>query len=369
MNFFPDVPPLPDPDDEGLPAPAWTGASPHVIPGVVPVAAVIGRSADTAVMLTALQAFPTGLAMRLGVRVRGPVGPFDLTSEICDGPPPRDKDAGWAAGRLKWGFELTDGTRVTNLDRHPWPPEDRRADPTWEPDRPVLSSTGGHGGRRSVDYDYWLWPLPPEGTLRVACEWLHRGVAMTVQDLPAGLIRDAAALARPLWPSDAAGDPSAVPRTDSASLLVRADRERVFAALVDPDALATWLPPGDMTGRFERFDARPGGSYRLVLAYPEGSGGSGKTTSDTDVVEARFVEVDPPHRVRQEVDFVSDEPAFAGTMTMTWELSAASGGTMVEIRAENVPPGISAEDHAAGLRSSLANLAAYVERSPTPPSV
>ena len=37
---------------------------------------------------------------------------------------------------------------------------------------------------------------------------------------------------------------------------------RVWAALVDPGALMAWLPPGGMTGRFERFDARPGGSYR-----------------------------------------------------------------------------------------------------------
>jgi hypothetical protein len=34
----------------------------------------------------------------------------------------------------------------------------------------------------------------------------------------------------------------------------------------------------------------------------------------------------------------------------------------VEIRADDVPDGISAEDHAAGLASSLANLAAYLER-------
>jgi hypothetical protein len=33
----------------------------------------------------------------------------------------------------------------------------------------------------------------------------------------------------------------------------------------------------------------------------------------------------------------------------------------VEIRADHVPDGISAEDHAAGLTSSLANLAACLE--------
>ena len=62
------------------------------------------------------------------------------------------------------------------------------------------------------------------------------------------------------------------------------------------------------------------------------------------------------------MDFVSDDPAYAGTMTMTWEVAAAGAGTRVDIVAEDVPDGISAEDHAAGLASSLTNLAAYVER-------
>jgi uncharacterized protein YndB with AHSA1/START domain len=116
-----------------------------------------------------------------------------------------------------------------------------------------------------------------------------------------------------------------------------------------------------MTGRVERFDARPGGSYRLVLTLTDGSSGSGKSTPDSDVVEARFVEIVPDERVVQAVDFVSDDPAFAGTMTMTWQLSDEDGGTRVDIRADDVPPGISAEDHAMGMRSTLANLAAFLE--------
>ncbi len=136
---------------------------------------------------------------------------------------------------------------------------------------------------------------------------------------------------------------------------------RVWAALVDPEALLAWLPPGGMTARFERFDARPGGSYRMVLTYSDASGAPGKATADSDVVEARFVDIVPGERVVQAVDFVSDDPAYAGTMTMTWEVAAVEAGTRVDIVAEDVPDGISAEDHAAGLSSSLANLADYVE--------
>jgi hypothetical protein len=91
----------------------------------------------------------------------------------------------------------------------------------------------------------------------------------------------------------------------------------------------------------------------------------GKATADTDVVEARFLELVPGVRVVQAVDFVSDDPACAGTMTMTWAVAAVDGGTQVEIRADDVPAGISAGDHAAGLASSLANLAAYVDTGVT----
>jgi uncharacterized protein YndB with AHSA1/START domain len=144
--------------------------------------------------------------------------------------------------------------------------------------------------------------------------------------------------------------------------VVAAPPERVYAAFVDPDALLEWLPPEGMTGRFDRFDARPGGSYRLILTYADASAAAGKATPDSDVVEARFVDLVPGERVVQAVDFVSDDPAYAGTMIMSWELAAVDSGTRVEIRADDVPDGISAEDHAIGLASSLANLAAYVEK-------
>ena len=151
-------------------------------------------------------------------------------------------------------------------------------------------------------------------------------------------------------------------RTDTASRVIAAPRERVYAAFVDPDALLTWLPPKGMTGRFERFDARPGGFYRMVLTYADASTARGKATADSDIVEARFIDLVPGVRIVQEVDFVSDQPGYDGTMTMTWEVATVEAGTRVVIRADNVPEGISAADHAAGLASSLANLAAHLER-------
>jgi uncharacterized protein YndB with AHSA1/START domain len=153
-----------------------------------------------------------------------------------------------------------------------------------------------------------------------------------------------------------------MPRTDRGSRVIAAPRERVWAALVDPAALVVWLAPGQMIGRFERFDARPGGGYRMVLTYPDASGAPGKASADSDIVEARFVDIVPGERVVQAVDFISDDPAYAGTMTMTWQVTTVDAETRVDIVAEDVPDGVSAEDHASGLASSLAKLAAYVEQ-------
>lgn len=152
-----------------------------------------------------------------------------------------------------------------------------------------------------------------------------------------------------------------MPRTDRCARLIAAPVTRVFNALIDRTALETWLAPNGMTAMFERFDPTPGGSYRLILTYADPTGSVGKSSADSDIVEARYVDVVHNDRVVQEVDFVSDDQAFAGTMTMTWAVHAADGGTTVDFVADDVPAGISAEDHVAGLASSLENLARYVE--------
>lgn len=152
-------------------------------------------------------------------------------------------------------------------------------------------------------------------------------------------------------------------RTDTARREIGASPAEVFAALTDPTALAVWLPPSGMSGRFEHFDARPGGSYRMVLAYDDPVV-AGKSGDGVDVVEARFVDIEPGVRVAHAVDFVSDDPSLAGTMTVTWLLTPTPAGTDVEIRADDVPDGISPADHAEGMASSLANLARFVEHDP-----
>jgi len=64
----------------------------------------------------------------------------------------------------------------------------------------VLQGGGGGGGQRSVDRDYWLWPLPPAGQPRVVYQWLDQDIDLNVQDLHAAPFLEAAQRALPAWP-------------------------------------------------------------------------------------------------------------------------------------------------------------------------
>jgi uncharacterized protein YndB with AHSA1/START domain len=149
-----------------------------------------------------------------------------------------------------------------------------------------------------------------------------------------------------------------VSRTDRASRLIKASAARVYQAFVDAEALVRWLPPEGMTGEMLAFDAKPGGGYRMALHYRDGT--PGKTDEHSDVVETRFVALKPGRQIVQTAMFESEDPAFAGTMRMTWTFEATEVGTRVAITCEDVPQGIRKQDHLQGLKSSLANLAAFV---------
>ena len=149
-------------------------------------------------------------------------------------------------------------------------------------------------------------------------------------------------------------------RTDRARRRIAAPADRLFDAWTDPDLLVRWLPPHGMTARVDQLDVRPGGGFRLVLAYDDAAV-AGKSGGNEDSLAARFVAVDPPRHLAFVSTFDSDDPAFQGEMRMDWHFDAEGDATRVRVIASDVPPGISAEDHAEGMTASLDQLAALVE--------
>jgi uncharacterized protein YndB with AHSA1/START domain len=150
-------------------------------------------------------------------------------------------------------------------------------------------------------------------------------------------------------------------RVDIASRLISAPPERIYQAFAEPGALEKWIPPSDMAGEMLHFDFREGGSYCMRLTYNELPQDGGKTSVNSDEVEVRLIKLEKGKEIEQEVTFVSENPAFSGVMRMVWMFQPDDEGTLVTIRAENVPVGISPEDHEVGMNSSLENLAVFVE--------
>lgn len=153
--------------------------------------------------------------------------------------------------------------------------------------------------------------------------------------------------------------------TTSVSKVIKAPRKAVYAAFMDADAVATWLAPGTMKGRVHTFEPREGGEIRMSLTYqdvtdsPDGKGG--KSSSDTDTFTGKFSALVPDEKVVWITEFESEDPDFAGEMTLTWSFVDTDGGTEVTVLCENIPRGIRPEDNEEGSRSSLDKLAAFLE--------
>jgi uncharacterized protein YndB with AHSA1/START domain len=128
------------------------------------------------------------------------------------------------------------------------------------------------------------------------------------------------------------------------STRVNAPREAVYRAFLDPDALATWLPPGSMRGVVHAFDAREGGAFSMSLVYPDDEAPRGKTSAHTDTFRGRFGELIPNELVVWATQFDSTDPALAGEMIVRTALASHNDGTQVTITCEKIPHGIKLQD-------------------------
>jgi uncharacterized protein YndB with AHSA1/START domain len=146
------------------------------------------------------------------------------------------------------------------------------------------------------------------------------------------------------------------------SKLIRARPEEVYEAFMNPAALVEWLPPGEMTGEMHAFYARVGGGYRMSLFFPPTERTfRGKTSDREDMVTVRFVELAPPRRIVEAVNFHATDPALLGEMTIEVTFEEVSVGTEVTFLCKNLPPGLRPEDNEAGTRLSLEQLARRFE--------
>lgn len=143
---------------------------------------------------------------------------------------------------------------------------------------------------------------------------------------------------------------------------IKAPRAQVYRALIDPQAVATWMVPDGMTSHIHTFEAWVGGAFRISLTYTAPTD-TGKTSAQTDTYHGHFVKLVPDEQVVEMMEFETADPTMQGAMTVTFTLTAAAGGTDLLAVHDNVPPGIAPADNELGWQMSLAKLAALVEAS------
>ncbi|CAI9409473.1 SRPBCC domain-containing protein [Nocardioides sp. T2.26MG-1] len=151
----------------------------------------------------------------------------------------------------------------------------------------------------------------------------------------------------------------------TASIVVHADRETVFRALLDPAAVAAWRVPDGMRGTVHELDPRVGGRIRVSLTYDDPAA-AGKTEGATDTYAGVFTELVPGERVVEVVEFEDAAPELAGPITTTTTLrdvgdaGDGSGGTEVSMRLDGVPDAVPPADNETGTRMALTKLARLV---------
>ena len=127
--------------------------------------------------------------------------------------------------------------------------------------------------------------------------------------------------------------------------------EKVFRAFVEPDAVASWLPPNGFTCTVHELDARVGGNYRMSFRN--------FTTGGSHSFGGTYKEVVPGERLVYTARF--DDPNLPGEMATTVTLKAVSVGSDVSIEQQGIPDVIPREACYLGWQESLRKLAKLVE--------
>ena len=155
------------------------------IPVSLPLVLVLARTDDVVVFISAVRIFSTGMAFQLTTLTRTP-------SDALHSHWRPDQGTG---GGLFFGVEFSDGRRASNRSEH-WTNRDRRRDT----DDVTLIAHGGGGDSTHLDQDYFLSPVPGEGTLTFYLVWPNLGLAQSsVVTSTADWKMDADHVA-PLWP-------------------------------------------------------------------------------------------------------------------------------------------------------------------------
>lgn len=142
-----------------------------------------------------------------------------------------------------------------------------------------------------------------------------------------------------------------MPSTVKLHRVLTTQPEKVFRAFVEPDAIASWLPPNGFLCTVHELDARVGGTHRMSFRN--------FTTGNSHGFGGTYLELVPGERLVYTDRF--DDPNLPGEITVTVTLKAVSVGTEMSIEQAGIPDMIPPEACYLGWQECLRKLAKLVE--------
>lgn len=142
-----------------------------------------------------------------------------------------------------------------------------------------------------------------------------------------------------------------MPSTIHLHRVLTTDPQKVFRAFIEPDAIASWLPPYGFLCTVHELDAKVGGKHRMSFRN--------FTTGNSHSFGGEYRELIPGERLVYTDRF--DDPNMPGEMTVTVTLKAVSAGTEMSIEQAGIPDMIPPDQCYVGWQECLTKLARLVE--------
>ena len=143
-----------------------------------------------------------------------------------------------------------------------------------------------------------------------------------------------------------------MPNTVRLHRVIATKPEKVYRAFIEPDAIASWLPPFGFLCTVHELEAKVGGTHRMSFRN--------FTTGDSHGFGGEYLELVPGERLVYTDRF--DDPNLPGEMRNTITLRPVVGGsTELQVVQEGIPSMIPEEMCYLGWQESLTLLAQLVE--------
>jgi uncharacterized protein YndB with AHSA1/START domain len=135
--------------------------------------------------------------------------------------------------------------------------------------------------------------------------------------------------------------------------LIKAPRDRVYAAWTDPAQLKQWFGPENVQTRELVADVRVGGKYRWDITNSEG---------EEMTCRGEYRELQPGKKIVFTWLWEDDEDWENNVSTLTVELTDRDDGTELRLIHERLPNEASRDGHIGGWNSALDKLEKFVSK-------